>query len=314
MVEVVRQERKGPILTPSSIPCLRNLPTINITQGCALGCTYCYIKSYRGYPGPGRVVLFTNTAALVAEELKRKRKRPQRVYFSPSSDAFQYLPEVQQVTYDTMQVLLGAGVEVAFLTKGFVFNCFLVLFEKYPNLVHAQVGITSLDHEVWRRLEPRTAPPLHRIRTMQALVSVGCRVTARLDPLIPELTDVSPGIETLMNSISTTGVQFAAASYLFLRPSFKRNVSSILKQLKANQLPEEWTHQEFADGCSSAQSISIDERRTRFQQLAEVGQQYGITVAPCGCKNPGLADGSCHIAGAVQHSQPNLLQPNLPFA
>ena len=96
MVKVVRKHRKPPILTPSSIPCLKNLPTINITQGCALGCTYCYIRSYRSYPGLESVVLFENTAEVLGEELTKKRHRPTRVYFSPSSDAFQYLPNMVQ--------------------------------------------------------------------------------------------------------------------------------------------------------------------------------------------------------------------------
>lgn len=73
MVEIIRRTRKPPILSPSWIPCLRQLPTINITEGCALGCTYCYIQGYSHYPGPHRVVLFENTAEVVQRELRRKR-------------------------------------------------------------------------------------------------------------------------------------------------------------------------------------------------------------------------------------------------
>ncbi len=314
MIELVKQERKGPILTPSSIPCLRSLPTINITQGCGLGCTYCYIKSYRDYPGPNRVIVFTNTATRVAEELKRKRKRPQRVYFSPSSDAFQYLPEVQQVTYETMRVLLNAGVEVAFLTKGFVSSRFLDLFDKHAPLVHAQVGLTSLDRLIWRSLEPRTAPPLHRIRNMKSLVSMGCHVTARLDPLIPDVTDSSPAVNALLEAVATSGITFAAASYLFLRPAFGKSVASMLKHLRPDQRPEEWAYQEFTEGCAGGQSIGRRERKERFARLAEVGRRYGITISPCRCKNPGLADGSCHIAGPAQEQVSAPVQPGLPFS
>lgn len=314
MVEVIRQERKGPILTPSAIPCLRRLPTINITQGCALGCVYCYTRGYRGYPGPGRVVLFTNTASLVAEELRRKRSRPGRVYFSPSSDAFQYVPGVQQVTYDTMHVLLDAGVEVAFLTKGYVTRRFLDLFEKHAGLVHAQIGITSLDHTLRRCLEPRTAPPRYRIQTMHTLASIGCRVTARLDPLIPDVTDTPLSIEPLLEAVAATGVRLAAASYIFLRPAFRASAVSILNRLNPDQRPGEWTGQQFTDGCGGGQCIGEEERRERFRRLADVGRRFGITIAPCHCKNPGLADGSCHIAGRAEFPGPPLSQPLLPFA
>jgi len=111
-------QRKGPILTPSSLPCLSDMPTINITEGCAHGCVYCYTQGYTNYPGAGRVVVFDNIPELVRTELPRKRRKPSRVYFSPSSDAFQPLQAVQAVTYETMSMLLHAGVEVAFLTKG----------------------------------------------------------------------------------------------------------------------------------------------------------------------------------------------------
>ena len=322
MVEVVRRERKGPILSPSSIPCLCRLPTINVTQGCSLGCAYCYIQSYRDYPGSQQVVLFTNTAVLVADELKRKRKRPQRVYFSPSSDVFQYLPEVQQVTHETMQVLLDAGVEVAFLTKGFITRQFLDLFEKYANLVYAQIGLTSLSREIWRTFEPRTAPPLHRIASMKSLVSIDCHVTARLDPLIPDVTDASPGVDALLEAIASSGVTFAAASYLFLRPAFRKAVVAALKTLCFDLQPATWTYQEFADGCSGGQSISEQERRERFVKLGDIGHRYGLTISPCQCKNPGLADGSCHIAGPSpyhiagppKHHDSISTQPDLPFA
>lgn len=261
MVEVIHKERKSSILTPSSIPCLRKLPTINITQGCSLGCAYCYIKSYRDYPGPDRVVLFTNTAELVAAELKRKRKPPSRVYFSPSSDAFQYLPEVQEVSYKAMRTLLDAGVEVAFLTKGFVGQRFLELFERHASLVHAQVGITSLDRAIWRKLEPRTAPPEQRIQTLESLARIGCNVTARLDPLVPDLTDASPAVDELLIRIAGTGVGFVAASYMFLRPAFGKRVASALQVLDAGQRADAWSYQEFTDGCSGGESIGEDERK-----------------------------------------------------
>jgi DNA repair photolyase len=137
MVVVERRTRRGPVLTASSLPCLGKIPTINVTEGCSHGCKYCYIQGYSNYPGPDRVILFENTPGLVRAELSRKRQQPRRVYFSPSSDAFQPLPEVRQVTHETMAYLLAAGVEIAFLTKGIVGEPFLALFAKSPSLVFA---------------------------------------------------------------------------------------------------------------------------------------------------------------------------------
>ncbi len=301
MLEVVRTRRKSPVLTPSSIPCLRNLPTINITRGCALGCSYCYIRSYPDYPGADRVVLFENAAELVREELGRKRHKPTRVYFSPSSDAFQNIPEVQEVTYQTMAVLLESGVEVAFLTKGFVSERFLRLFGDHPERVYAQIGVTSLDRRLWRLFEARSAPPNLRLETASRLVDLGCSVTARLDPLIPDVTDTPSNLNPLLGCLREAGIRYAPASYLFLRSSAMQDVLDQLESLRVPGLrPREWCNQRFADGCGGGRSIDTEDRKRRFAHLSELGLEYGITIAPCRCKNPTLATSTCQIAGPVQ--------------
>ena len=210
MVEVVRRRRRSAVLTPSRIPCLGKICTINITQGCAIGCGYCYIQGYSDYPGPGKVILYENTAELLASELQRRRRKPERVYFSPSSDAFQDIPEVQELTYRTMSLLLDVGVEVSFLTKGFVTERFFELFKKAPAAVFAQVGITTLDPVLSTNLERGAASPTQRLETMRRLSDIGVQTTARLDPLIPDVTDARSNIEPLLASLCQAGVRFGA--------------------------------------------------------------------------------------------------------
>lgn len=298
MVEVVRRKRKSPILTPSSIPCLKSLPTINVTQGCALGCTYCYIQGYAHYPGPDRVILFDNTAELVEEELARRRRPPTRVYFSPSSDAFQYLPEVQAVTAATMEVLLNAGVEVAFLTKGFISERFLQLFAKTPGLVFAQIGIATLDTGVWRRFEPRTAPPQKRIKHIRALHDIGVATTARLDPLFPDVSDTDENLIPLLERLRDAGVRRVAASYLFLRPNCSDTTIRQINSLDVTGAdPSTWPYERFDGSCGGGRMICREDRARRFARLAVLGRDFGICITACRCRNPTLASTVCGIAG-----------------
>ena len=300
MVTVMRKQRKSSILTPSKIPCLSKLPTINITQGCALGCTYCYIQGYANYPGHDRVILYENTAELLAAELSRKRKRPSRVYFSPSSDAFQHMPEVQDVTYKTMEVLLQAGVEVALLTKGFVTEPFFQLFSKTPELVFAQVGMTTLDHPLCKKIEPRTSTPQQRLDAIAALHGVGVRTTARLDPLIPDVTDTDENLIPLLDRIRKAGATHAAASYLFLRPGISRQMTIVLNNVcpaGAKRMIDTWPHEEFADGCGGGRMVDQDERARRFNRIQALGEASGIRVAVCRCKNPKIGGVGCEIMG-----------------
>jgi hypothetical protein len=106
------------VLTPSSLACLTHVPTVNLTAGCAHECRYCYARGYLTHPGEGKVTFYTNTLAKLREELRRKRKKPSTVYFSPSSDPFQPVPEVLGMTYEVFKFLLESRIGVAFVTKG----------------------------------------------------------------------------------------------------------------------------------------------------------------------------------------------------
>ena len=312
MVEVILRDRRPPVLTPSALPCLRALPTINITEGCALGCTYCYIQGYSHYPGPQRVVLFANTPELLRDELRRKRRRPPRVYFSPSSDAFQYPPQVQDVSLHTMQVLLDAGVEIAFLTKGFVKPPFLALFATQPHRIFAQIGITTLDRRLWRAFEPRTAPPEMRINTIRGLVAAGIHTTARLDPLIPNLTDCEESLVPLLAALHDAGVRELSASYLFLRPAFAARLTARLNATVPDAMSGTWGYQSFDGGVSGGHMLGTDERGRRFERLRELANAAGLRVRLCRCKNPDLADAPCEIAGPADAGDAATLDRRMP--
>lgn len=287
MVEVIIRERKPPILTPSSLPCLRNVATVNVTKGCALGCCYCYIQGYSHYPGANRVILYVNTPEVAAQELRHKRIRPQRVYFSPSSDAFQYLPQVQDVSLRTMRVLLQSGVEIAFLTKGFITRPFFELFAGHVERVFAQIGITTLDRSLWLRLEPRTAPPHMRVAVVETLIRLGVQTTVRLDPLVPELTDTDDNLRPLLHSLSQAGIRDVAASYLFLRPRFASRVElQIVPGVSANAGPTNWPYQEFADGSGGGRMLPASERAERLARLQALGGQRWDPYSPMPLQEP----------------------------
>jgi DNA repair photolyase len=311
MVILERRQRRGPILTSSSLPCLGNLPTINLTEGCVHGCLYCYTQGYSGYPGHGRVILFENIPSLVKQELPRKRKRPQRVYFSPSSDAFQPLPEVQQATYETMATLLSASVEVAFLTKGVIDDRFLSLFAASPSKVFAQIGITTLDERLCEALEPRAATPSQRLQNATALTRIGVATKARLDPLIPGLTDTDGNLRPLLAALSDHGIRSLAASYLFLRPAFSHNLCARLRQLVGPAFSETaWYSQALADGVGRGLMPSIEQRQIGFTRLRTLAAQFGIDLHICACKNPDLAcAATCQIAGPTPVPPTSLFAP-----
>ena len=275
------------------------MPTINITEGCSHDCVYCYTQGYGGYPGRRRVILFDNIPELVRTELRRKRKRPQRVYFSPSSDAFQPLDEVRAVTFETMSALLERGVEVAFLTKGVVGEHFGALFAKSAASVHAQIGLTTTSDRLWEMLEPGAASPAQRLRDIEELGRIGLAVRARLDPLIPGLTDAADNLHPLLDALGRRGIRNIAASYVFSRPAFARRLAEQLKRAsEAGCGVGTWVWQDFADGVGGGRMLDPDARWARFDRLGQLAAEYGIDVHVCACKNPCRAtETNCQIAG-----------------
>ncbi len=297
---VERRQRKGKVLTPSSLPCLGSMPTINITSGCGMDCVYCYTQSYPSHPGSERVVLYENTPELVRAELIRGRAKPKRVYFSTASDAFPMQREVQKLTFETMKVLLEHGVEVSFLTKGVLTKAFYPLFREHSARMHAQIGISTLRREFWQRFEPRTASPWQRQRTAARLVEIGVETRARLDPLIPDITDGPEDLRKLFAALREAGVRRAAASYLFTRPAFKRRVEDAiaLPQLGEPSRATGWSWHRFSEGVGGGRTIGVEERRERLERVAAIAAAEGVDVSMCHCKNADVPGSRyCGIAG-----------------
>jgi DNA repair photolyase len=114
------------------------VPAVNLTSGCAHSCIYCYARGYSIFPGEDKVIIYENTLDKLKNELANRRAKPQAVYFSPSSDIFQPVPEVIELGYSIPEFLLSRGIGIAFLTKGYIPPKTLKLLMTYPDKVRVQ--------------------------------------------------------------------------------------------------------------------------------------------------------------------------------
>jgi DNA repair photolyase len=247
-VKVIPTERKSAVLTPSALACLSRIPTVNLTAGCAHGCLYCYTRGFSCYPGEGKVKLYANTLDKLRAELPRKRRRPTVVYFSPSSDPFQPVPEVLDLAYDVMRFLLESGVSVAFLTKGRILERHMHLLEAHARNVRAGIGLVSLDDRLLSTFEPGAASAGARLRQAERLVEAGIGTAVRVDPILPGLTDDERTLAQLCAAVSRTGVTEIAASTLYLRPAVAASLRYGIHDADTPQalrsLPHRGTHRD----------------------------------------------------------------------
>ena len=317
MVKATLADRRSNALTSSSLRCLSHLPTINMTAGCVHGCAYCYIRGYSQYPGDDTVVVYRNTADQVAQELKRKKKRPIAVYFCPSSDAFMPVQEVLDQSFRTMQLLLSQGIGVQFVTKGAIPDRFFDLFSQRAELVAAQIGLTTLDEKLNKAIEPNTAPAQRRLADLGRLIEIGVTASLRADPLIHGVTDDDAGIDALFAEASSRGVRHVSASYLFLRPaiigSLKRGIRDceLLKRILA---PYEKLQRSpiCGNGTGTGTHLPTDVRQAEFERIRTIASGYKLKLNICGCKNADLTTGRCHLTNLISTARSTKFKDDQP--
>jgi len=293
-MKILLKERKSDVLSPSTLKCLNDTPTLNPTAGCAHLCSYCYARGYSNYPGDGTVVLYTNLVEKLENELNRKRKTPGFVYFSPSCDAFQPVKQVQDTTYSLMALLLKRGIGVSFLTKGRIPDRFITLFKSHSNNVNAHIGITTLNRQLQKQIEPHAATPGTRLKNISALVQIGILPEMRLDPLIPGLTDSTSNLDPLLKILGRSGIKRVGLNYLFLRPIINKNIREDLGHTKAM----EELSQAFCDNVdlqllaskSRVKALNLDFRQKQYKHISLLAKPYGIKTYVCGYKNPDVTE------------------------
>lgn len=310
MARLIKKNRKSNVLTPSQLRCLSKTPTINITSGCFHNCVYCYTKGYSQYPGDGKVILFANTADKLKQELVRKRKKPQAVYFCPSCDPFQPVSQILDQTYKTMETLLKAGIGVQFVTKAIVPANFIRLFARYNNLVCAQVGLTCIDDNIRKIFEPRTASVSDKLATLQNLVGIGVTTGARADPLIHGVMDSDKSLCNLFSAINKTGIKEVTINYLFLRPAIKESIEKNIsdKKLLFKVLNPYSTGVKLPIGMKNSQGVALPKeiREKAFKRIKNIASDIGLSIHICGCKNSDITTESCHITRLSRSAQLNL--------
>lgn len=315
MVTIVQVARRSGVLTPSALACLANMPTINLSAGCAHGCIYCYTRGYTNNPGEDKVILYTNTLDKLEEELARKRTKPEVVYFSPSSDLFQPLPEVLELGHRIMEALFSHSIGVAFLTKGHIPDRTMRLLLNNRDKVRAQIGIITVNEDVRRTFEPNAANITVRLEQMAMLVAAGIPTEARLDPILPGIADSPEALRELFSTLSKAGVERAAISALFLRPavveSLKRNVhdESLLERLLRPY--KESTRLAIRAERSSVVALRRAVREEIYAAVGRAAGEHGISISICACKNPDLARGTCNIGGIWPRRPPAVAQGSL---
>lgn len=310
MLKIITKDRKTKFLSPSGLKCLANLPTVNISAGCVHNCIYCYTKGYSVYPGDNSIEIYKDMAERIADEIKRKRKKPAAVYFCPSCDPFQPVPQIQQVTFDVMKIILENDIGVQFVTKGKIPNEIFDLFEKHHSKIAGQIGLTSIDDKILSIIEPAAAKASERLHQLESLIKIRIKMSVRCDPLIHGFTDTDEQCDRLFSAVAETGCKEAAISFLFLRPaivsSLKKNIADVGLLDKILKPFSEGVNLPIGLKNSTGKMLPLEVRRSSIEKIRKIANNYGIRIHICGCKNSDITNESCYITRELENSQGRL--------
>lgn len=189
-------ENAKKVVNKISSPDLRMMYSLNPYQGCEHGCIYCYARNTHEYYGfnagldfESKIMVKKNAPALLEKFLLHPEWNPVPISVSGNTDCYQPLERKFELTRGLLKIFAQYRHPVGMITKNSLVVRDLDLLKDLAsdNLVQVYISITTLDEELRRVMEPRTASGLKRLQTVEALAKAGVPVGVMVAPIIPGL-------------------------------------------------------------------------------------------------------------------------------
>jgi DNA repair photolyase len=204
--------------------------TINPYRGCQHACVYCFARGtheYLGYDSgrdfESRIVVKTNAAAVLRQDLRRPSWKREVIALGTACDPYQQAEMKYGITRGLLKVMLEYAQPVHMLTKSPSVVRDLELWSRLAAVTDAQVAfsVPTLDEDVWKKMEPGTGRPLKRLEAMRELTRAGVPCGVMIAPIIPGLTDDEAHLTEVVTAAKEHGATFVSPNVLHLRPGTK---------------------------------------------------------------------------------------------
>jgi DNA repair photolyase len=195
---VVTLEDAKSALSHNESPDIYFTSGLNPYRGCEHGCIYCYARPTHSYLNlsPGldfetRIIAKRNLVPLLTRELSAPRYQPSGIAIGSATDAYQPVERELRITRGVLELLQRCQHPFGIVTKGSGVERDLDILAPMAQagLATVVVSLCTLDGVLARKLEPRAASPLRRLRTMRTLADAGVPVGVSLAPQIPFIND-----------------------------------------------------------------------------------------------------------------------------
>ena len=232
--------------------------SMNPYRGCEHGCAYCYARPTHetlgmnaGLDFETKILIKHDAPALLRKQLNRRNWQCEPITISGVTDCYQPAEREHRLTRGLLEVLLEARQPATIITKNALVlrDLDLLVLMAQQRLISVAISTTTLDAELARVLEPRTATPAARLRAIRELSAAGVPVRAMLAPVIPGLTDQE--IPALLAAVKEAGAGGAGLVMLRLphtvapifmawlaehRPLAAQRVESLIRGMRSGKL------------------------------------------------------------------------------
>ena len=243
--ETVLPDRAKSIITTNDSPDVGFEQSINPYRGCSHGCIYCFARPTHSYLGlsPGldfetKLFYKDNAVKLLEQELGRRSYVCKTIALGINTDGYQPLEKRMEVTRGILALLARCRHPLTIVTKSalVVRDLDLLADLARDRLVSVMVSMTSLQNDIKRTLEPRTASPQARLRIIQQLSAAGVAVGVLVAPVIPAITDHE--MEDILAAAKEAGA--GSAGYVLLR--LPHEVKTLFRDWLAAHYPDRAKH------------------------------------------------------------------------
>lgn len=229
------------IVNKVTSPDVGMLWSANPYQGCEHGCVYCYARNtheYWGYSAgldfESRIVVKRNAPALLRKFFDNKNWEPATLSLSGNTDCYQPIERKLKITRALLEICLEYRNPVGIITKNALVLRDMDIIQEMAkmNLIRVFTSITSLDEDLRKVMEPRTASYRGRLKVVETLSNAGVPTGIMNAPLIPGLNDMH--MHDVLKAASESGAQWAGYTVVRLNGA----VGGIFK---------DWLHKSFPD-------------------------------------------------------------------
>jgi len=253
--------------------------SLNPYMGCVHRCTFCYVRAFElraDRPFDDRYGRSIRVKTNVVEVLRRELAKPSweraSVSIGAATDPYQPAEGRYRLTRGCVEALGEAANPFGIITRGpLIVRDVDVLAEAARRAsVSVTFSVPTLDHEIWRRAEPGTAPPRQRLRALKTLVEAGVKASVGMAPILPGISDKPELLEQVVREAREAGACGVWANLLFLRPGTREHFFEALAEDYPEQLPA------YERLYARRAYLGADDTRPVRAQVAELASKHGI--------------------------------------